>query len=81
MPLLEIAMRAPALYARGFTKAYTGMRALRTASAIRSAASILPPGVSISRNAATAPADSASRRLRATYGARPFSTTPVTGMR
>jgi hypothetical protein len=45
----EIAISAPALNARGLTKAYTGMPAARIASEIRSAASTRPPGVSILR--------------------------------
>ena len=57
------------------------MRAARTASAIRSAASTLPPGVSMSRKAAAAPPFSASRMLRETNGARPFSIVPITGIR
>ena len=53
------------LYARGLTNAYTGTSLPRTASTIRSAASMRPPGVSRSRYMAAAPAALASWMPRA----------------
>ena len=49
------------------------------ASAMRSAASTRPPGVSISSTMASAPATRASSMLRSTNGASPNSITPVIG--